>query len=44
MKPDEPEIVDVQRYVRCGDWVIDVGANFGRYSCFMARCAGNRVG
>jgi FkbM family methyltransferase len=40
LKPDEPEIVDVQRYVRSGDWVIDVGANIGRYTCFMARCVG----
>jgi FkbM family methyltransferase len=40
LKPDEPEIVDVQRYLRPGDWVIDVGANIGRYTCFMARCVG----
>jgi FkbM family methyltransferase len=40
LKPDEPEIVDVQQYARLGDWVVDVGANIGRYTCFMSRCVG----
>jgi len=38
--PDELEFRDVERYVRPGDWVIDVGANVGRYTCFMSRCVG----
>src|SRR5262249_54267614 len=38
--PDEQEFRDVERYARPGDWVIDVGANVGRYTCFMSRCVG----
>src|ERR1700681_2393299 len=38
--PDEPELVDVTRYARPGDWVVDVGANVGRYTCHMSRCVG----
>ena len=38
--PDELEIADVETYARPGDWVIDVGANVGRYTCFMSRCVG----
>ena len=39
--PDEPEGLDVTRYVRPGDWVVDVGANVGRYTCHMSRCVGS---
>jgi FkbM family methyltransferase len=38
--PDEPEIADVTEYARSGDWVVDVGANIGRYTCYMSRCVG----
>lgn len=40
--PDEPEIADVTTHTREGDWVIDVGANVGRYACYMARLVGPR--
>jgi len=36
--PDHPEMGEIARYVRAGDWVIDVGANVGHYTCQMARC------
>jgi FkbM family methyltransferase len=38
--PDEPEMTEITRHVRAGDWVIDVGANIGYYTCHMARCVG----
>jgi len=38
--PDEPEIEDVRKYTRPGDWVIDVGASVGRYTCYMSPCVG----
>ena len=38
--PDEPEIAEITRHVRAGDWAIDVGANVGHYTCHMARCVG----
>jgi FkbM family methyltransferase len=38
--PDKPEIAEVTRLVRAGDWTIDVGANVGHYTCHMARCVG----
>jgi FkbM family methyltransferase len=38
----EPEILDVTRHLRRGDWVIDVGANVGHYTCHMASCVGAR--
>jgi FkbM family methyltransferase len=38
--PDEPEIAEITRYARAGDWAIDVGANVGHYACHMARCVG----
>ncbi len=38
--PDEPELVEVGEVLRPGDWAIDIGANVGRYTCYMA----NRVG
>jgi FkbM family methyltransferase len=38
--PNEPEIAEITRYVRAGDWVIDVGANVGHYTCHMGRCVG----
>jgi FkbM family methyltransferase len=38
--PDEPELIDVTRWLRPGDWVVDVGANVGRYTCHMSRCVG----
>jgi len=40
--PDEQEIADVAKYARPGDWVVDVGANVGRYTCFMSRCVGEQ--
>jgi len=38
--PDQPEMAEITRHVRAGDWVIDVGANVGHYTCHMARCVG----
>ena len=38
--PDEPEIAEITRHVRAGDWAIDVGANVGHYTCHIARCVG----
>ena len=38
----EPEILHVTRHLRRGDWVIDVGANVGHYTCHMASCVGAR--
>jgi FkbM family methyltransferase len=35
--PDHPEMTEIARQVRAGDWVIDVGANVGHYTCHMAR-------
>jgi FkbM family methyltransferase len=40
--PVELEIADVERFARPGDWVVDVGANVGRYTCYMSRCVGER--
>jgi FkbM family methyltransferase len=37
---DEPEIVEVKKYARRGDWVVDVGASVGRYTCYMSSCVG----
>ena len=37
---DDPEILEITRHVREGDWVVDVGANVGRYTCHMARRVG----
>ena len=39
-RPDEPEVVEVTKYARRGDWVVDVGANAGRYTCYMSTCVG----
>jgi FkbM family methyltransferase len=36
----EPEFAEISRWLRAGDWVIDVGANVGHYTCHMARCVG----
>jgi len=36
----DPEILEIARYVREGDWVVDVGANIGRYTCYMAQRVG----
>lgn len=38
--PDEPEIVEITRHLRVGDWAVDVGPNVGHYTCHMARCVG----
>jgi FkbM family methyltransferase len=37
--PDQPEMAEITHHVRPGDWVIDVGANVGHYTCHMAKCA-----
>ena len=36
----EPEVFEIARALHEGDWVIDVGANVGHYTCQMARCVG----
>jgi FkbM family methyltransferase len=36
----DPEILEIARHVSAGDWVVDVGANIGRYTCYMAQCVG----
>jgi FkbM family methyltransferase len=36
--PDHPEMGEIARHVRAGDWAIDVGANVGHYTCQMAGC------
>jgi FkbM family methyltransferase len=36
----EPEVAEVEKILRPGDWAIDVGANVGHYTCQMARLVG----
>jgi FkbM family methyltransferase len=36
----ETEVSEVARALHEGDWVIDVGANVGHYTCQMSRCVG----
>jgi FkbM family methyltransferase len=38
--PQDEEVAEITRHLGTGDWVIDVGANVGRYACHMARCVG----
>ena len=38
--PQDEEVAEIARHLRPGDWVVDVGANVGRYTCHMARCVG----
>ena len=38
--PHDQEVAEITRQLRSGDWVVDVGANVGRYTCHMARCVG----
>ncbi len=38
--PEEPEMAEIRKIVRSGDWVIDVGANVGYYTCQLARSVG----
>ena len=38
--PDEPEIAYISSVAGIGDWVIDVGANIGHYTCHLANCVG----
>lgn len=38
--PDVPEMTEIRRNLRAGDWAIDVGANVGHYTCQMAGCVG----
>ena len=38
--PQDEEVAEITRHLGAGDWVIDVGANVGRYACHMARCVG----
>jgi FkbM family methyltransferase len=38
--PRDEEVAEITRHLGAGDWVVDVGANVGRYSCHMARCVG----
>jgi FkbM family methyltransferase len=37
---NEPEMRVISNTVRSGDWVIDVGANVGHYTCHLSNCAG----
>lgn len=39
--PDEPEVAEVANHLRSGDWVIDVGANVGHYTCLMSKRVGD---
>lgn len=39
--PEEPEVAEVADHLRAGDWVIDVGANVGHYTCFMSKRVGD---
>jgi FkbM family methyltransferase len=36
----DPEITEITRHLREGDWVVDVGANIGRYTAHMGACVG----
>jgi FkbM family methyltransferase len=36
----DPEIAEITRHLREGDWVVDVGANIGRYTAHMGACVG----
>jgi FkbM family methyltransferase len=36
----EPEFQALEKYVRPGDWVIDIGANIGHYTLRMSRLVG----
>jgi FkbM family methyltransferase len=36
----EREARDIARYLREGDWAVDVGANIGHYTCRMGHCVG----
>jgi FkbM family methyltransferase len=38
----EPEIRAISDSVREGDWVIDVGANIGHYTCHLSACTGRQ--
>lgn len=38
--PDEPEMRVISERVQPGDWLIDIGANIGYYTCHMSACAG----
>lgn len=37
---NEPEIKVIGDTVHQGDWVVDVGANIGHYTCRLAECVG----
>ena len=36
----EPEFQTLEKYVRPGDWVVDIGANIGHYTLRMSRRVG----
>lgn len=36
----EPEFPLLNRYIRSGDWCLDIGAGIGKYSCRMSALAG----
>jgi hypothetical protein len=40
IRPD-PEITEITRHLREGDWAVDVGANIGRYTAHMGACVGS---
>lgn len=39
--PDEPEYNLLSKFIKCGDWIIDVGANVGHYTKAFSEFAGN---
>jgi FkbM family methyltransferase len=38
--PNEPELAEIPKLLRPGDWAIDVGANVGYYTCKLAEAVG----
>src|SRR5579864_6863528 len=39
--PQEPEVAELADRLHDGDWVVDVGANVGHYTCFMSKRVGD---
>jgi FkbM family methyltransferase len=37
---DEPEFGELHQWISAGDWVIDIGANIGHYTCKLSQLVG----